>query len=110
MNNLYVLKMTDGNFLRIMENAIRQGFPVLLEDIDESVDPSLRPILQRETFIQEGRVYLKLGEVIIDYDPHFKLYMTTKLSNPHYLPEICINVTLVNFMVTEAGLEDQLLA
>ncbi|XP_055843876.1 dynein axonemal heavy chain 6 [Episyrphus balteatus] len=109
-NNLYVLKMTDGNFLRILENAIRQGFPVLLEDIDETVDPALRPILQRETFIQEGRVYLKLGEVVIDYDDNFKLYMTTKLSNPHYLPEICINVTLVNFLVTEAGLEDQLLA
>jgi len=35
--------------------------------------------------------------------------MTTKMANPHYLPEICIKVTLINFTVTPEGLEDQLL-
>lgn len=45
----------------------------------------------------------------MDYDPNFKLYMTTKLSNPHYMPDVCIKVTLVNFIVTMKGLEDQLL-
>uniref|UniRef100_A0A1A9V6M7 AAA+ ATPase domain-containing protein n=1 Tax=Glossina austeni TaxID=7395 RepID=A0A1A9V6M7_GLOAU len=109
-NNLNVLKMTDGNLLRTMENCVRQGYPILLEDISETIDPSIRPVLQRETYVFEGRTYLKLGDQVIDYDDRFKLYMTTKLANPHYLPEICINVTLVNFLVTEGGLEDQLLA
>lgn len=109
-NNLHILKMSDGNLLRVMENCIRQGYPILLEDISETIDPSIRPVLQRETYVFEGRTYLKLGDVIIDYDEKFRLYMTTKLANPHYLPEICINVTLVNFLVTETGLEDQLLA
>ena len=35
--------------------------------------------------------------------------MTSKLSNPHYLPEVCIKVTIINFTVTKSGLEDQLL-
>ena len=35
--------------------------------------------------------------------------MTTKLPNPHYLPEVCVKVTLLNFTITPAGLEDQLL-
>ena len=30
-------------------------------------------------------------------------------ANPHYLPEVCIKVTLINFTVTSRGLEDQLL-
>lgn len=36
--------------------------------------------------------------------------MTTKLRNPHYLPEVCTQVVMINFMITEEGLTDQLLA
>lgn len=53
---------------------------------------------------------IRLGNSDIEYEDGFKLYMTTKLGNPHYLPEICIKVTIVNFTVTPSGLEDQLLA
>jgi len=35
--------------------------------------------------------------------------MTTKLRNPHYLPKVSAKVTLLNFMITPAGLDDQLL-
>lgn len=38
-----------------------------------------------------------------------RFYLTTKLRNPHYLPEIAVKVTLLNFMITPTGLEDQLL-
>lgn len=39
----------------------------------------------------------------------FRFYITTKLRNPHYLPEVSVKVTLINFMITPEGLEDQLL-
>ena len=35
--------------------------------------------------------------------------MTTKLARPHYPPEICVKVTMLNFQVTLEGLEDQML-
>lgn len=35
--------------------------------------------------------------------------MTTKLSNPHYPPEVSVKVSLLNFAITFTGLEDQLL-
>jgi dynein heavy chain, axonemal len=33
----------------------------------------------------------------IDYSNDFKFYMTTKLPRPHYPPEVCVKVTLLNF-------------
>ena len=38
----------------------------------------------------------------------FKLFMTSKMPNPHYLPEVAIKTTIINFTVTMEGLEDQL--
>ena len=52
---------------------------------------------------------MRLGDTDVPYSHEFKLLITTKLANPHYLPEICIKVTLINFTVTPEGLEDQLL-
>jgi len=53
---------------------------------------------------------VKVGDTFIDFDPNFKIYLTTKLANPHYLPEIFIKVTMINFTVTRFGLIEQLLA
>ena len=53
--------------------------------------------------------YLRLGENSIEYSKDFRFYITTRLRNPHYLPEISVKVTLLNFMITPLGLEDQLL-
>lgn len=109
-NDLKVTKMTDPMLMRIIEGCIRQGLPVLIEEIGEALDPALTPILNRQITTAGGRTVIRLGDTDVDYDVKFRLYMTTKLSNPHYLPEVCIQVTLVNFIVTISGLEDQLLA
>ena len=37
------------------------------------------------------------------------MYCTTCLPRPHYTPELSSKVTIVDFTVTQAGLEDQLL-
>ena len=49
---------------------------------------------------------LKLGDSVIDYSKDFKFLLTTKLRNPHYLPEVSTKVTLINFMITMEGLAD----
>uniref|UniRef100_A0A7N9AZR1 Dynein, axonemal, heavy chain 6 n=1 Tax=Mastacembelus armatus TaxID=205130 RepID=A0A7N9AZR1_9TELE len=109
-HGLKVIKLTDPNFLRTLENAIRMGMPVLLEELKESLDPALEPILLKQTFVSGGRTLIRLGDSDIDYDKNFRFYMTTKMANPHYLPEVCIKVTIINFTVTKSGLEDQLLS
>ncbi|XP_072807660.1 dynein axonemal heavy chain 6 isoform X4 [Vicugna pacos] len=109
-NGLKIVKLTDSNFLRILENSIRLGLPVLLEELRETLDPALEPILLKQIFTSGGRLLIRLGDSDIDYDKHFRFYMTTKLPNPRYLPEVCIKVTIINFTVTKSGLEDQLLS
>jgi hypothetical protein len=50
-NALKIIKMTDGHFLRILENCVRIGMPLLLEDVGETLDPALEPILLKQTFM-----------------------------------------------------------
>ena len=85
------------------------GFSVLLENIGEILDPSLEPVLQKNVFKKGVQSMINLGGAEINYHNDFLFFMTTKLPNPHYLPEVCIKVTLLNFTVTPQGLEDQLL-
>ncbi|XJO76015.1 hypothetical protein BDV3_006595 [Batrachochytrium dendrobatidis] len=109
-HSLDIVKLTDRDFLRTLENAIRFGKSVLLENVGEKLDPALEPILMRQTFKQGGSTVIKVGDSILPYHDDFKFYITTKLPNPHYSPETSATATLVNFTLAPSGLEDQLLA
>ena len=107
---LQVIKLSEPNYPRTLENAVRFGQPVLLENVEETLDPTLEPVLLKQVFTRGMQQLLKMGDQEVPYNPEFKFFVTTKMPNPHYLPEICIKVTIINFTVTLAGLEDQLLA
>jgi len=107
--HIVVAKFTDGDYLKRLEGCIQFGHPMLLENILEETDPAIEPVLLRQTFKKGNTLMLKLGEAIVEYQKDFKFYLTTKLRNPHYLPEVAVKVTLLNFMITQVGLQDQLL-
>eukprot|EP00966_Prymnesium_polylepis_P147820 3414806-Prymnesium_polylepis.1 len=107
---LRIIKLSQTDFLRVLEGSIRVGIPVLLENVQEQLDPSLDPILLKQTFKVQGRTLIRLGDTDVDYSDEFKFYITSTMANPHYAPEVCIKITVVNFTVTFDGLEDQLLA
>lgn len=108
-NKLSIIKFSDTSYVRTLENALQFGTPVLLENVGEELDAFIEPILLKSTFKQQGVEYMRLGENIIEYSKDFKLYITTRLRNPHYLPEVAVKVCLLNFMITPLGLQDQLL-
>lgn len=109
-SHMHITKLSETNFLKILENAIRNGQTVLMENIEEELDPSLEPILGKQLMKKGQQWLLRLGDQDVPYNADFKFYLTTKLANPHYIPEICIKTTIINFTVTPKGLEDQLLA
>lgn len=64
----------------------------------------------RQAYKTEAGIWqVRLGDSNVNYDHNFNFFMTTKMPNPHYIPEICIKVTLINFTVTFEGLQQQLL-
>jgi dynein heavy chain len=108
-NRLLVVKPSDRKVVQHLEGAIRDGRPFLLHNVGQSLDAFLEPILLKQTFKSAGTLCIKLGDNIVEYDDAFRLYITTKLPNPHYLPEVSVKVSLLNFMITVDGLTDQLL-
>lgn len=45
-----------------------------------------------QVFKQGGMPCIRLGDATVEYSSDFKFYMTTKLRNPHYLPEVAVKV------------------
>lgn len=108
-HKLQTIRPGDDRLLRVVESCIRIGQPLLLEDAGETLDPSIDPVLSKAIVADGARKTIRLADSDVDYDDNFRMYITTKLPNPHYLPEVCIKVNVINFTVTMDGLEDQLL-
>lgn len=106
--NLKSIKPTmDAKTLsRILEISINLGNPVILEDANETFDPLLEPLLGKQIEKLGSNWTIKLGDGNIEYSKDFRFYISTKLSKPHYAPEVCVKVSMLNFMVTESGLEE----
>uniref|UniRef100_A0A383W453 AAA+ ATPase domain-containing protein n=1 Tax=Tetradesmus obliquus TaxID=3088 RepID=A0A383W453_TETOB len=108
-NQLKVTQLNDKMFRNHLEDCLTFGKPLLVENIEEELDPVLDPVLERR-LVKKGKSWvLQLADKEVDFTDSFKLFCTTRLPNPHFTPELCAKVTVVDFTVTMAGLEDQLL-
>jgi dynein heavy chain len=108
-SDMQISRLTNPKLIKTVEASIESGKPVLIENLLNSIDAVLQPVYAR-SIVKKGRNrYLKMGDKELSLHANFNLYLHTKLSNPHYQPEIQAECTLINFTVTEGGLEDQLL-
>lgn len=58
--NLKVVKLTDNDFMRQLDNCIQLGLPLLIENVGEDLDPSLEPILLKQVFKQGKILQMKI--------------------------------------------------
>jgi dynein heavy chain len=109
-SEMLVITLNQDKWAKRVEHALSNGLVLMIESIGENIDSLLDPLLSRQ-FVKKGKGQtVKIGSEDIDMMPTFKLYLQTKLINPHYKPETAAQCTIINFIVTESGLEDQLLA
>lgn len=110
INNMVVTSFDDKYFRNYVEDCISLGKPLLIQDILQDVDPLINNVLEKNYFKLGKNLKVMLGDKEIDVNDNFRLYLTSKLGNPSYPPELYAKCVIIDFTVTIKGLEDQLLS
>ena len=108
--NLKVLDFQTPNYAIHIENAMVYGTPLLIQDVGEDLDPILDSVFRMTGLDQDRKSMILFNDKELSYNHNFRLYLTSKLQNPHYKPEVSIKCNVVNFAVKEQGLQSQLLS
>lgn len=109
-NGLVAITFDDKYFINRLEDCISLGRPLLIHDVLQEVDPMMTNILEKNFYKTGRHLKVALGDKEVDVSDDFRLYLTSKLGNPSYPPEIYAKCAIIDFTVTIKGLEDQLLS
>ncbi|XP_012233843.2 dynein axonemal heavy chain 7-like [Linepithema humile] len=108
-NNLTVVKLTDPDYMSIIERNIENGDPILLENVGETLEIALEPILLKSIYRDDETWYIDIATKSIKYSQNFRLYITTRLSDPNYTADIFSKLTIIDFSMPDGTLQDKLL-
>eukprot|EP00959_Pyramimonas_sp_CCMP1952_P413577 8666039-Pyramimonas_sp.AAC.1 len=92
-NMLRVTSLVEKQFRNHLEDCMSFGKPMLVENIEETLDPVLDPVLEKR-FVRKGKGFIiQLADKEVDFCETFNMFCTTRLPNPHYSPEMSAKVT-----------------
>uniref|UniRef100_A0A8C5W1I2 Dynein axonemal heavy chain 14 n=1 Tax=Microcebus murinus TaxID=30608 RepID=A0A8C5W1I2_MICMU len=109
-SRLQELSIEDSSYTKKIENAMKTGGSVILKNLQETLAPGLKAILKKDIYQKRGQYFIRVDDSEIEYNPKFRLYLSTAIDNPHFHPSVSNFVTMINFTVTFQGLQDQLLS
>jgi dynein heavy chain len=109
MPNFGTSSFSNPRFREQLEYCMAEGKALIVSGIEEELDPILIPVLEKQVVTKGKSKYLTVGGKQCDFNDEFILYLVTRLPNPHFTPEEQSRCTIVDFTVTQKGLEEQLL-
>jgi len=92
-----------------LEFCLTEGKPFLIEGVENEMDSMVDPVLEKQIVVKGKNRYVKVADQMMDFNLNFRMYMTSRLANPHFSPELSAKTTIIDFTVTQNGLEQQLL-
>ena len=94
-SNLQVARLGQPDLHDRLLEAMQEGWPFLIENMGEKIPADLMPVICRNTIRRGTKKFVSLGDHEVELSPKFRLYLHTKLNNPHYPPEVQAETTLV---------------
>merc|ERR1719281_1994020 len=104
-----ITTLTNKQLKDQIEFTMGEGLCLVIENVENDVDPMLDPVLDKAIIKKGKNLYINVSDQNMDYSKKFSLYMTSRLPNPHFSPELSAKCTVIDFTVTLKGLEQQLL-
>jgi len=101
--------LTDPKLKDKLEGCMSDGLALLIIGVEEEIDPMLDPVLEKQFTLKGKRKIVTVSDKQMDYDDKFMMYFITRLPNPNFSPELQAKTNVVDFTVTQKGLEEQLL-
>ncbi|CAN0142261.1 unnamed protein product, partial [Pylaiella littoralis] len=104
-----VMTFSNDRLRDTLEYCMMEGKALIITGVEEDIDPMLTPVLEKQIVVKARSKYINVADKMCEFVDSFMLYMTTRLPNPHLSPENQAKTTVVDFTVTQKGLEEQLL-
>jgi dynein heavy chain len=109
MPNFGTTSFSNPRFREQVEFCMAEGRSLIVAGVEQELDPLLTPVLEKQIITKGRSKYITMGGKVCDYADEFMLYLVTRLPNPLFSPEEQSKCTIVDFTVTQKGLEEQLL-
>lgn len=107
-NQLKVMKQSDPLYFNALLDCMRDGHPILIEDVVEPLNICLEPIFNFRISKRENVIQLN-SQTSVEIDDGFRLYLTSNANTLNFVGEFSGKLNIINFVFASNGLEENLL-
>ncbi|KAL3101915.1 hypothetical protein niasHS_003324 [Heterodera schachtii] len=109
-NSTEILRANQTDLMTKIELGVRFGKTLIIDEIDERIEPALVPLLRRDFHTIGARLAIQLGEKQVDFNDQFRLFLCSRNEHCHLASHVSAVVSEINFSITRSGLASQFLS